>query len=86
MAILGLVIYLIPALNTQITFKLLKIVDVFTNMYSKCVYLHGVHGTAEVAVHLIPLLHPCGVLLIENGQEYHQWGKHPQERDQVPPP
>ena len=25
--------------------------------------------TAEEAVHLIPLLHPCGVLLLENGPE-----------------
>ena len=54
-----------------------------------CVCVHFTWGymeTAEVAVHLIPLLHPCGVLLIENGPEYHQWGKHPQERDQLPPP
>ena len=77
-ATLGLVV--IPS-----HFQMLKmvVVHVSVTLYT---YAWGNMETAEVAVHLIPLLHLCGVLLVENGPEYHQWGKHPQERDQLPPP
>ena len=58
---------------------------VFQNVHVY-VFTWGYMETSKIAVHLIPLLHPCGVLLVENSPEYHQRGKHPQERDQLLPP